>query len=335
MPVSLGELAVRFGCELVGDPDVEVSNVASLPNATGESLTFLSNSAYKRQLASTQAAAVILRPADAGDCPVAAILHDDPYACYARMASVIHPQPAFDAGVHSSAVVDETASIADSAYIGPHVVVGERAVIGENVFLGPGTIIGPDCDIGDDCRFVSSVTLARAVRMGQRCIMHPGVVLGADGFGNAMTPEGWVKVPQVGGVVVGNDVEIGANTTVDCGAIDVTVIEYGVRIDNLCMIADNVRIGAHTAIAGQSGIAGSTTIGKRCMFAGSAGAVGPISICDDVVVLARAVVTRDITEPGSYRGMCPAETARGWSKFVARLRRLEALQARVRKLEGK
>ena len=177
--------------------------------------------------------------------------------------------------------------------------------------------------------------MARAVRMGQRCIMHPGVVLGADGFGNAMTPEGWLKVPQVGGVVIGDDVEIGANTTVDCGAIDDTVIEDGVRIDNLCMIAHNVHIGAHTAIAGQSGIAGSTTIGKRCMFAGSAGAVGHISICDDVVVLARAVITRDITEPGSYSGLFPAETARGWSKFVARLRRLEALQGRVKKLEGK
>ncbi|MBT8082716.1 MAG: UDP-3-O-(3-hydroxymyristoyl)glucosamine N-acyltransferase [Gammaproteobacteria bacterium] len=335
MPVSLGELAVRFGCELVGDPDVEVSSVASLPNATRDSLTFLSSSAYKRQLSETQAAAVILRPADAGDCPVAAILHHDPYACYARMAAVIHPPPAFDAGIHPSAVVDASASIADSACIGPHVVIGERAIVGANVFLGPGTVVGPDCSIGDDCRFIASVTLARAVHMGRRCIMHPGVVLGADGFGNAMTPEGWVKVPQVGGVVIGDDVEIGANTTVDCGAIDDTVIEDGVRIDNLCMIAHNVRIGAHTAIAGQSGIAGSTTIGKRCMFAGSAGAVGHISICDDVVVLARAVVTRDITEPGSYSGLFPAESSRAWSKFVGRLRRLEALQSRVKKLEGK
>ncbi len=335
MPVRLGELAVRFGCELVGDPDVEISNVASLPNATRESLTFLSNSAYKRQLSSTRAAAVILRPADAGDCPVAAILHDDPYACYARMAAVVHPQPAIEPGIHPSAVVDAAASIAASACIGPNVVVAERVSIGANAFIGPGSVIGPDCIVGDDCRLIANVTLARAVRMGRRCIMHPGVVLGADGFGNAMTPEGWVKVPQVGGVVIGDDVEIGANTTVDCGAIDDTVIEEGVRIDNLCMIAHNVHIGAHTAIAGQSGIAGSTTIGKRCMFAGSAGAVGHISICDDVVVLARAVVTRDITEPGSYSGMFPAEATRGWSKFVGRLRRLEALQARVRKLEGK
>jgi UDP-3-O-[3-hydroxymyristoyl] glucosamine N-acyltransferase len=335
MPVSLGELAVRFGCELVGDPDVEVSDVASLPNATRNSLTFLSGSMYKRQLSETRAAAVILRPADAGDCPVAAILHDDPYACYARMAAVIHPQPAFTAGIHPSAVVDASATVADSAGIGPNVVIGERAVVGANVFLGPGTIIGPDCSIGEDCRLIASVTLARAVRMGRRCIMHPGVILGADGFGNAMTPEGWLKVPQVGGVVIGDDVEIGANTTVDCGAIDDTVIEDGVRIDNLCMIAHNVRIGAHTAIAGQTGIAGSTTVGKRCMFAGNTGAVGHISICDDVVVLARAVITHDITEPGSYSGLIPAEPSRGWSKFVARLRRLEALQSRVKKLEGK
>ena len=335
MPVSLGELAVRFGCELVGDPDVEVSDVASLPNATRKSLTFMSNSSFKRQLSETRAAAVILRPADAGDCPVAAILHDDPYACYARMAAVIHPQPAFAAGIHPTAVVDASASVADSAGVGPNVVIGERAVVGAKVFLGPGTVVGPDCSIGDDCRLIANVTLARAVRMGRRCIMHPGVVLGADGFGNAMTPEGWVKVPQVGGVVIGDDVEIGANTTVDCGAIDDTVIEDGVRIDNLCMIAHNVHIGAHTAIAGQTGIAGSTTIGKRCMFAGSAGAVGHISICDDVVVLARAVITHDITEPGSYSSLFPAEPARGWAKFVGRLRRLEALQSRVKKLEGK
>jgi UDP-3-O-[3-hydroxymyristoyl] glucosamine N-acyltransferase len=334
MPISLGELATRFGCELIGDPDRVVSDVASLPNATDRSLTFLSNAAYKEQLATTQAGAVIVRPDDAADCPVAAILHDDPYACYARMAAVLHPGPMHAPGVHASAVVDDSATVARSAHLAANVVVSENSVVGENVYVGPGTVIGPDCVIDDDCRLVANVTLARAVRIGKRGIFHPGVVLGSDGFGNAQTKDGWVKVPQVGGVVIGDDVEIGANTTVDCGAIDDTVIENGVRIDNLCMIAHNVRVGEHTAIAALTGIAGSTTIGKRCVFAGSAAAVGHITICDDVVVLGRAVVTHDIREPGAYSGMFPAEPAREWTKFVARLRRVEALQKRVKKLEG-
>jgi len=335
MPVSLGELATRFGCELIGDPDLVVSGVASFLNATDRSLTFLSNPALKAQLATTRAGAVILRPDDAADCPVAAILHDDPYACYARMAAVLHPAPTFAPGVHASAVIHDSVSVAASAHVAPNVVVQERSVIGENVYLGPGTVIGPDCVVGDDCRFVANVTLARAVRIGKRGIFHPGVVLGSDGFGNAQTRDGWVKVPQVGGVVIGDDVEIGANTTVDCGAIDDTVIEDGVRIDNLCMIGHNVRIGAHSALAAMTGVAGSATIGKRCLFAGSSGSVGHVTICDDVVVLARAVITHDIREPGAYGGLIPAEPARDWSKFVARLRRIDSLQKRVKKLEGK
>ena len=333
MPISLGELATRFGCELIGNPDSVVSGVASLPNATAESLTFLASKAYKEQLSSTKAAAVVLRPDDAPDCPVAALLHDDPYACYARMAAAVFPPPDVVPGVHASAVVDDTATIASSAQLAPHVVVGENSSIGENVYVGPGTVIGPDCRIGDDCRFIANVTLARAVVIGQRGIFHPGVVLGADGFGNAMSAEGWIKVPQVGGVRIGDDVEIGANTTVDCGAIEDTVIEDGVRIDNLCMIAHNVHVGAHTAMAAMSGIAGSTTIGKRGMFAGMGGAVGHISICEDVIIGAKSFVSKDITESGTYLASFPAEPARDWAKKVGRFRRIEALQARVKKLE--
>ncbi len=335
MPVSLGELATRFGCELIGDPDIEVARVASLPNATGDSLAFLASAAYKEQLSSTKAAAVILKPSDAADSPVAAILHDDPYACYARMAGVVCPPPAFEPGIHASAVVDPTAQVADTACVAPNAVVGERSIIGENVYVGPGTVIGPDCSIGDDCRFIANVTLARAVRIGRRGIFHPGVVIGADGFGNAMTPDGWIKVPQVGGVRIGDDVELGANTTVDCGALDDTVIEDGVRIDNLCMIAHNVRVGAHTAMAAMTGIAGSTTIGRRCLFAGQGGSVGHITICDDVIIGAKSWASKDITEPGTYLASFPAEPARDWARQVGRFRRIEALQARVKKLEGK
>ena len=333
MPISLGELATRFGCELIGDPDVEVSGVASLPNADSGSLTFLSNAAFKPQLSSTKAAAVILRPGDAAESPVAALLHADPYACFARMAAVLCPPPAFEPGTHASVVVDSTATVSASACLAPNVVIGERSVIGENVYVGPGTVIGPDCVVGDDCRFIANVTLARAVRIGKRSIIHPGVVLGSDGFGNAMTPEGWIKVPQVGGLVVGDDVEIGTNTAVDCGAIGDTVIEDGVRIDNMCHIAHNVHIGAHTAIAGMVGIAGSATIGKRCMFGGMAAVVGHITICDDVVLWGKAVASKDITEPGLYSAMFPAEPAKEWAKKVARFRRIDSLVARVKKLE--
>jgi len=333
MPISLGELATQFGCELIGDPDVVVSGVASLPNADSGSLSFLSNPAFKEQLSSTKAAAVILRAVHADESPVAAIIHDEPYACYARMAGVICPPPSYAPGVHASAVVAASATIADSAHLGAHVVVAENSVVGDNVYLGPGTAIGADCRIGDDCRFIANVTLARAVTIGVRGIFHPGVVIGADGFGNAMTDDGWIKVPQFGGVRIGDDVEIGANTTVDCGALDDTVIEDGVRIDNLCMIAHNVRVGAHTAMAAQSGIAGSTTIGKRCLFAGQTGTVGHITICDDVVVGAKSFLSKDVTVPGTYSASFPAEDAKSWAKQLARFRRLGALTERVKKLE--
>lgn len=335
MPISLGELATRFGCELIGDPDITVSGVASLSNADSDSLTFLSNTALKRQLPATKAAAVIVQPGDASESPVAAILHDNPYACYARMAAVICPSPTVTPGIHASAVVDPTATVAESACIAPNAVIGEHSSVGENVYVGPGTVIGPDCVIGDDCRFVANVSLARSVRIGKRGLFHPGVVLGSDGFGNAMTPDGWVKVPQLGGLVVGDDVEIGSNTTVDCGAIEDTIIEDGVRVDNLCQIAHNVHIGAHTAIAASVAVAGSAKIGKRCLIGGTSGVIGHISICDDVVVLGGSSVTKSIVNPGAFSSMLPAEPAKEWGKKLARLRRLDRLMARVKDLEQK
>ncbi|MBT8087691.1 MAG: UDP-3-O-(3-hydroxymyristoyl)glucosamine N-acyltransferase [Gammaproteobacteria bacterium] len=333
MPISLGELAAQFGCELIGDPDVEISNLASLSGATNGSLSFLSSAALKPQLASTRASAVILREADAADAPTAAIIHDDPYACYARMAAVICPPPVYEPGIHATAAVDPTAMVADSAHIAANAVVAENSRIGENVYVGPGVVVGPDCIVGRDSRLLANVTLARAVRMGARNIIHPGAVLGADGFGNAMTPEGWLKVPQLGGVQLGDDVEIGANTTVDCGALEDTVIGNGVRIDNLCMIAHNVHIGDHTAMAATVGIAGSARIGKRCLFAGRAGAVGHVTICDDVVVSALSFVSKDVTEPGTYAASFPAQPARAWARQLARFRRLGALADRVTRLE--
>jgi UDP-3-O-[3-hydroxymyristoyl] glucosamine N-acyltransferase len=333
MLISLGDLAAAVGCELIGDPDATVNDVASLTNASADSLSFLSSAAYSSQLSSTKAAAVVLRAADADACPVAAFVSDNPYATYARMAALVCPEPVLRPGVHSSASIADTAKVATSAHIAAAVVIGQRTIIGENTVVGPGTVIGPDCVVGDDCRFVANVSVVKDVSIGARGIFHPGVVIGSDGFGNAMTPHGWVKVPQVGGVRIGDDVEIGANTTVDCGAIGDTVIEDGVRIDNLCMIAHNVHVGEHTAMAALTGIAGSTRIGKRCMFAGASGAVGHITICDDVVVAAKTFLTKDVTEPGTYAASFPADNARSWAKQLARFRRLGKLIERVKKLE--
>ena len=333
MPIKLGELAKRFGCELVGDADISIENVAGLQNAGPHSLSFLSNPRFRKQLAATGAAAVVLRAEDVEESPVASLVSDNPYADYARMAGVIHPPPAYEPGVHASAVIAPTAEVSPTAHVAANVFVGDRASIGDDVYLGPGSVVGPDCSIGAGSRLIANVTLVRDVRLGLRGILHPGVVIGADGFGNAMTPEGWLKVPQLGGVRIGDDVEIGANTTVDCGAIDDTVIEDGVRIDNLCMIAHNVHIGAHTAMAAMAGISGSTKIGKRCLFAGQSGAVGHITICDDVIVSGKAVISKDITEPGAYAGSFTAEPAREWARKVARFRRLDQLTERVGKLE--
>ncbi len=333
MSISLGELATRFDCELDGDPEVTVDRVSTLGNAGPTALSFFSNARLKEQLSSTRAAVVVLRPGDAADCPTAKLLHDDPYAAYARIAAVIHPPPEVRAGIHASAVVDASATVAASAQIDANAVIAERSVIGERVYVGPGSVVGPDCAIGDDGRLLANVTLARSVRIGQRGLIHPGVVIGSDGFGNAMTKDGWVKVPQLGGVTIGDDVEIGANSTIDCGALDDTVIEDGVRMDNQVMVAHNVRVGAHTALAAMVGIAGSTVIGKRCMLAGKAGTVGHITICDDVTVLGRGTVSKDITEPGVYGAGFTVEKARDWNRQAARFRRLGTLFDRVKRLE--
>ncbi len=333
MPERLGELASRFDCELRGDPDLEVARVATLANAGGDAISFLASAAYKQQLSTTSAAAVILKAEDADAAPTAVLISDNPYATYARIAATLHPLPDAPRGVHPTASVDAAAVVDPTASIGPNAVIAGDAVIAERAIVGAGCYVGPGCKVGAGARLHANATLVRAVVLGERTIIHSGAVVGSDGFGNAMTESGWLKVPQVGGVRIGSDVEIGANTTIDCGAVEDTVIEDGVRIDNLCMIAHNVHIGAHTAMAAMVGIAGSTRIGSRCMFAGQSGAVGHISICDDVVVSGQAVVSKSISEPGVYAGTFVAEKARDWTRKVARFRRLDALAARVRKLE--
>lgn len=333
MAFTLGELAERFGCELRGDAATVVDRVDGIHTASATSITFLSNPSLKGELAASNAAAAIIRSRDLDACPMAALLTDNPYATYARVAQLLHPAPPLRPGVHDTAVVEAGARLADSAEIGPRAVISAGASIGEDCVVGAGTFVGPDCVLGAGTRLHANVTLVRAVRIGERGIVHSGAVIGADGFGNAMTDAGWVKVPQIGGVRIGDDVEIGANTTIDCGAIGDTLIGNGVRIDNQCMIAHNAEIGDHTAMAGMSAVAGSCKVGKRCMFAGQSGAIGHIDICDDVVITAKTMISKNITRPGAYSSGWPAETSKDWAKTVARVRRLDALAERVARLE--
>ena len=322
-----------FGCELIGDPSVTVSGVATLPNAGAGQLSFFANESYGEQLRTTRAAAVIVRPDAVGNCPVASLVADNPYLVYARVAGELHPEPELQAGVHATAFVAETATISPSAEISANAVVGDGAQIGDDVFVGPCAVIGPRCKLGDESRVLANATLVQDVTLGKRCIIHPGTIIGSDGFGNVQSEEGWVKLPQIGGVQIGDDVEIGANTTIDRGALEDTIIGNGVRIDNLVQIAHNVCIGDHTAIAAQVGIAGSTVVGKRCMFAGQAGIVGHISICDDVIVAGKTVISKHVTEPGFYAGSIPGEPHKEWKRKVARFRRLGDLIERVASLE--
>lgn len=333
MAVSLGELATRYGCELRGDPELVVERVATLVNAGPGSLTFLSNPAYRPQLEQTLATAVILTVEHADACPAAALIADDPYLAYARIAAELHPPNDAAEGIHPSAAVAESAVIGAGCRISANAVVGERCELGAGVSVAAGCVVEADCRIGAGTRLLANATIMHGSRIGERCVIHPGAVIGADGFGNAQSPEGWVKVPQVGAVTIGNDVEIGANTTIDRGAIDDTVIENGVRLDNQIQIGHNVRIGEHTAMAAQVGIAGSSTIGKRCMLAGQSGMVGHISICDDVVIGGATMVSKNITKPGFYTASFPAEPDRDWKRRVARIRRLDNLAERVSRLE--
>jgi UDP-3-O-[3-hydroxymyristoyl] glucosamine N-acyltransferase len=319
---SLGELAVRFGLTLRGEPDLTVRSVATLAHATSGSLSFLANSRYRKQLQSTRATAVLLSAEDEPHCPVAALVDPNPYLAYARIAALMHPELQVVPGIHPSAVVDG-AQIASSASIGPLTVIEEGAQIGERVLIGPGCIVQKGARIGSDSVLLARVNLYPRVSLGERCILHAGAVIGADGFGFALNGGSWVKVPQVGSVRIGDDVEIGANTTIDRGAIDDTVVENGVKLDNQIQVGHNVIIGAHTAIAGCTGISGSSVIGQRCMIGGMVGIAGHLTIADDVVVTGCSLVSASIKKAGSYSSGMPTVETRLWRRMVAHLRRLD------------
>lgn len=330
---SLGELAVRFGLALRGDPAREVGSVATLEAAAADQVAFLADPRLSERLAGCRAGAVILHPSSADACPVDCLIADNPHAAFARVAAELHPLPAAPAGVHPTAVVADGAAVHPSAHVGPQSVIGARARIGARAVIGPGCVVGEDAVLAEDVRLVARVTVLERVEIGARSVLHPGAVVGSEGFGYAPEGGAWVHVPQVGTVRIGADVEIGANTTIDRGALGDTVIGEGVKIDNLVQIGHNCSIGPHSALAGCVGLAGSSHVGARCRLGGGVGLAGHLTLCDDVTVTGYTLVTGDIREPGVYSGGVPAEPAADWRRVVGRLKRIDSLARRVSALE--
>lgn len=334
-PVSLGDLVRAFGGELLGNGDKVITGIGTLASAGPSEIAFLSNSKYRHQLPATRAGAVILAQADRDATPLPRIVTDNPYAYQARVSSFFNPLQRPAVGIDPSAVVDESAQIGSGVAIGAHVVIGRGARIGDGAVIGAGCQVGEGVTISRESFLYPSVVVYWGCQIGARVILHAGAVIGSDGFGFAQDKGQWIKVPQIGRVIIGDDVEIGANTTIDRGALDDTVIESGVKIDNLVQVAHNVRIGENTAIAACAGIAGSAVIGKGCRIGGAAMIVGHLQIADGITVSPGTMVTKSLTEPGTYSAMWAAEPHREWLKHAAQLRRMEELSNRVRELEKK
>ena len=335
MSYRLGDLAERIGAGLLGDPSIVIDHVATLDVAGPNAVTFLSNRRYRPYLESTQAGAVILGPEFADACPVPALVLDNPYLGYARVAALLSPTVEAAPGIASSAVVHPTATVTSDASVGAHCVIEAGARVGAGTTLGAGSFLGQDSTIGPHGRIAARVVICQRVHIGARAIVHPGVVVGADGFGIANDDGIWVKIPQFGGVRIGDDVEIGANTTIDRGALEDTVIENGVKLDNLIQIGHNVHIGAHTAIAACAAIGGSARVGRRCIIAGAVSIAGHLEIADDVHLTATSAVPNTIRKAGVYSSGMPIQENRIWRRNVARLRQLDDIVRRLRVIERK
>ncbi|NOQ94425.1 MAG: UDP-3-O-(3-hydroxymyristoyl)glucosamine N-acyltransferase [Methylophaga sp.] len=330
---SLGEIANHVGGVVQGDLDYQVASIATLQNADSQQISFLSNKKYKKYLAETSAGAVIVSSDMASFVPSHAIVVDDPYVAYAKIASLLNPLTRAPSGIHPSASVDTESDISPNASIAAQVVIGSGVTIADNVVIGPGCVLLDNVSIGKSSRLVANVTLCEGVKVGERAIIHPGVVIGADGFGIANDKGKWINVPQVGGVLIGNDVDIGANTTIDRGAIEDTIIGNGVKLDNQIQVGHNTVIGENTVIAGCVGIAGSTIIGKNCIIGGGVGLGGHLELVDGVLLTGMTMVTKSIKQPGSYSSGIPAEETHKWHKNVIRYRQMDKLTERVKQLE--
>ena len=340
LSLSLGEIARALGGEIAGNAETRVVKVGTLEGADAQAITFLTDDRFLSSLQQTRAGAVILAPKHRDATALPRIVCANPYAYFARVSAWLHPLAAAPAGVHGRATVDASAQLGEGVSIGPNAVIGRDVRIGAHADIGANCYVGDGVEIGSSTQLWPGVVIYHGCRIGARGIFHSGAVIGADGFGNAWERGDaagdmghWLKVPQVGRVVIGDDVEIGANTTVDRGAIDDTVIEDGVRLDNLIMIAHNVHVGAHTAMAACTGIAGSTRIGRYCRIGGAVGIAGHLTIADNVEISGKTLITKSITQAGSYSGGYPFEESRAWRRNAVQIRHLDELVKQVKQLE--
>lgn len=333
---TLAEIAELLNAELHGDADCRVESLATLAGAQSGQISFLANKKYRSQLASTEASCVLLSPADLKYCETNALVLDNPYLGYALLAQHLDNTPAVArSGIAPSASVHELATLGGSVAIGHNVVIEAGAVIGDGCQIGPGCFIGAGCQLGSGTVLHANVTLYHGVTLGESCVVHSGSIIGADGFGYANDKGRWVKIPQLGSVVIGDGTEIGANTTIDRGALEDTCIGRGVIIDNQCQIGHNCVIGDYTAIAGAAGVAGSTKIGKYCVIGGGVGINGHIELCDGVHLTGMTMVTKSITEPGVYSSGIPATGNREWRRGVSRYSQLDDMHKRLKSLEAR
>jgi len=330
---TLGELAARFGLELRGDAQLTIVGVCALAPGKPQHLSYCADPRLRQELARTRAAAVVVDAADAQRYGGNALIAPNPALAFARIAALFDRARTLTPGVHETALIAADATIGADCHIGPYAVIESGVRLGARCYIGPHCLLRAGASVGEDSRLEARVHLERGCRLGARAQVEPGAVIGSRGFGNVRTREGWFAAPQLGAVTVGDDVEIGANTTIDRGALEDTVIEDGVKLDNQIQIAHNCRIGAHTAIAACVGIAGSTVIGRRCLIGGAAGIGGHLTIADDVVILGRAMVTKSIPKAGVYGSGLPAQPAREWRRLVARVRRLQDFERRLEEIE--
>lgn len=330
--LSLGEIVASLGGELIGD-DAVITGAASLANAQAGQISFLADSRYLSQLGQSKTSAVIVAEKNRHITNLPRIVTSKPYAYFARVVSLLNPQSDLVPGVDPCAVIDSTATVPASASVSANCSIGRNVVLGERVRVGPGCVIGDNVTVGDETTLHANVVVHQDCIIGSRCTLMAGCSIGADGFGYAEDEGRWVKIPQIGRVVLEDEVDVGANTTIDRGALDDTIIEQGTKIDNLVQIGHNCRIGAHTVIAGCVGIAGSARIGKHCRIGGAAMILGHLEIADRVTISPGSMITRSLSKPGTYTALMPFQEHENWLKTAATLRHLDKLVEQVKKME--
>ena len=331
--LTLAQIALHVDGVIIGDAECEISNVSTLQAANRQQISFLANSKYKKYLPTSQAGAVIVSKEMAELVKNSAIVVDDPYVAYAKIATLFNPPKKITTGISPTAMIEAGVTILKTVSIGPQVVIEANVILADNVVIGAGTVLQDEVIVGENTRIAENVTICHGVEIGKNVVIHPGVVIGADGFGIVNDKGKWIKIPQIGRVKIGDNVEIGANTTVDRGAIEDTVIGDGVKLDNQIQVGHNVIIGNNTVIAGCSGVAGSTIIGENCIIGGGVGIGGHIEIADNVIITGMSMVTKSLTKAGIYSSGIPAEPTSQWHKNVVRYRQMDKLVARVKKLE--